>query len=77
MFFLTSESLLANDIDGAEDLYERFNGETFLLTGAVPAGAFVLGGLSADGLSVFVNTTVPLVGADTDSAFDVYVTRVV
>jgi len=77
VFFLTSESLLANDIDGAEDLYERFNGETFLLTGAVPAGAFVLGGLSVDGLSVFVNTTVPLVGADTDSAFDVYVTRVV
>src|SRR3954454_9359551 len=74
--FVTEESLVSADTDGAYDVYERAGGETTLVSTG-PAGssavfdAFV-DGVSADGSRVFFRTFEPMVSADTDMQMDTY-----
>jgi hypothetical protein len=76
VFFGTAESLVATDTDGMPDTYERFAGDTTLIsTGPVSLNAelpVTYDGASADGSRVFFETAEPLVVTDTDTAQDVY-----
>ena len=75
-FFVTEESLVGADTDGAYDVYERAGGDTTLVS-TRPAGstavfdAFV-DGVSADGSHVFFRTFEPMESADTDMQIDSY-----
>jgi hypothetical protein len=82
VFFSTAESLVEEDDDHSRDVYERntITGETLLVSGGSPACApcgngevpvtFV--GATPSGSRVFFTTSEPLIGADGDSAGDVY-----
>jgi hypothetical protein len=76
VFFGTAESLVATDIDGMPDTYERFAGDTTLIsTGLADLNAglpVVYDGASADGARVFFETAESLVPTDTDTVQDVY-----
>jgi hypothetical protein len=76
VFFTTSESLVSADTDLRQDVYERSNGTTTLVSaGQVNGnGSFdaIYGGASQDGTRVFFTTGEPLVSADTDAASDLY-----
>jgi hypothetical protein len=77
VFFRTSEQLVSSDTDTTQDLYERFNGTTTLMSTG-PAGGngsfqVIFDGISQDGSKVFFDTAESLVSADTDSGWrDVY-----
>jgi len=76
VFFRTSEQLVSADTDTTQDLYERFNGVTTLVSTG-PAGgngAFqvIFDAISPDGARAFFDTAESLVAADTDSSRDVY-----
>jgi hypothetical protein len=73
-FFTTSESLTPDDTDGGyQDVYERFNGTTTLVsTGGNGAFDAHYAGCSADGSHVFFETNETLAGTDTDSTQDIY-----
>ena len=74
--FSTSESLVAEDSDSAQDIYERSGGLTTLVsTGSeAPGGAFNAGfaAASTDGSKIFFVTAEQLVSQDTDNSNDVY-----
>lgn len=76
VFFVTSESLVAADTDGAVDVYEHSGGATSLdsvgLTGGNGAVNVSFGGASADGSVVFFETNESLFPTDTDAQQDVY-----
>lgn len=81
VFFVTAESLSAEDQDNADDIYERdlATGETHLVSapvsgcGTCEANAFpFFNGVSAGGQRVFFATSGKLSPADTDSAVDIY-----
>ncbi|HEX3325121.1 MAG TPA: hypothetical protein VHR65_08345 [Solirubrobacterales bacterium] len=85
VFFSTSESLVAEDTDRAEDVYMRdlSNGTTTLVTqgdsscaeplcGNGPADSIFVGA-TPDGSEVFFVSEEELAGGDSDSSFDVYV----
>ena len=77
VFFRTSEQLVASDTDAAQDVYERFNGTTTLVSTGPSGGngAFqvIFGGISSDGSKVFFDTGESLVAGDTDGNWrDVY-----
>jgi hypothetical protein len=76
VFFRTSEQLVSGDSDTTQDLYERFNGTTTLMsTGAAGGnGQFqvIFSGISEDGSKVFFDTAESLVAGDTDGWRDVY-----
>jgi hypothetical protein len=73
-FFETDEKLVPEDMDNSVDVYERFGGQTLLVsqgeTGGTGAGQFR--GASADGTRVFFTTAEALVSEDGDAARDVY-----
>lgn len=74
--FSTSESLVLEDADTAQDLYERAGGVTTLVSTG-PGGSSEdfnasFGGASADGSSIFFVTSQKLVPADTDGSPDLY-----
>ncbi len=75
-FFITEESLVAADTDGFEDIYERSEDVTTLISaGQVNGnGAFnaYFRDISQDGGRVFFGTDEPLVTADTDAREDIY-----
>jgi hypothetical protein len=76
VFFSTSEQLTEEDVDQAQDVYERSGGVTTLVS-AGPGGSggefdAVFAGASADGTKVFFGTQEKLVPEDTDSSDDVY-----
>ena len=76
VFFRTSEQLVSGDTDTTQDVYERFNGTTTLMSTG-PAGgngAFqvIFSGISQDGSKVFFDTAESLVSGDTDGWRDVY-----
>jgi hypothetical protein len=76
VFFTTQEQLVAADTDSVQDVYERSNGTTKLISagqinGNGPSAAF-FSGASSDGSRVFFITNEPLVTGDTDIVNDVY-----
>jgi RTX calcium-binding nonapeptide repeat (4 copies) len=81
VFFTTDESLVSADTDAQTDVYERAGGQTTLLStgpaGGNGAAHADFEGLSADGTRAFIETDEPLVSADTDSAEDIYLSRIV
>lgn len=76
VFFATAEGLVAADLDGMPDTYERQEGGTTMIsTGPAGTGALLpatYGGISADGARVFFETAEPLLATDQDTAQDVY-----
>ena len=80
VLFSTDESLVSADTDAQVDVYERSGGQTTLISTG-PAGgngAFEpsFEGVSADGARVLFRTDESLISADTDTAEDVYVKRI-
>ena len=76
VFFLTKEQLVEEDEDTAEDIYERFDGATTLIStgpegGNAETGVFGLK-ISTDGTRVFFTTSESLVSADGDGGSDGY-----
>ena len=76
VFFETRESLVSADSDGVQDVYERADGQTTLVSAGPDGGNgdrdVYLEGASADGTRVFFETDESLVAADTDLTWDVY-----
>jgi VCBS repeat-containing protein len=76
VFFTTTERLVAADVDGSPDIYERSGGTTTLVSAGQINGNGNLNatfsGASADGSKVFFSTGEQLVSADTDSFTDIY-----
>ena len=80
VLFSTDESLVSADTDAQFDVYERSGGQTTLISTG-PAGgngAFEpsFEAVSADGARVLFSTDESLISADTDTAYDVYVKRI-
>jgi hypothetical protein len=79
VFFHTNESLVAEDTDSAQDIYERLRGTTTLVSLGPVGGngpyAADLQGLSPDGKRAYFVTQEQLVSDDTDNAHDVYTAR--
>jgi hypothetical protein len=77
VFFETLEQLVSSDTDSAEDVYERSDGTTTLVSAGEINGnglfrhAYFLDA-STGGRRVFFTTKEALVPADTDEAYDVY-----
>jgi hypothetical protein len=76
IFFQTAESLVVEDTNTANDIYERTGGQTVLVsTGPGPKtgdpGANCLG-TTADGLHAYIQTAQALVAADQDLTSDIY-----
>ena len=74
VFFQTKEQLVAADVDATQDVYERVNGQTHLISPGGFSGdsdAEVLYA-SKDGSRVFFQTFEPVLRDDTDPARDVY-----
>jgi hypothetical protein len=76
VFFQTADSLLASDIDGFQDVYERTGGTTTLVsTGPVGGNGLFdasFKGASKDGSSVFFDTMENLVPGATGTYTDLY-----
>jgi hypothetical protein len=77
VFFRTSEQLVSGDTDTTQDLYERFNGTTTLMstgpTGGNGAFQVIFSGISQDGSRVLFSTAESLVSTDADGGWtDVY-----
>jgi hypothetical protein len=79
VFFHTNESLISDDSDSSQDVYQRSGGTTTLISsqtgldgGNGGFGAF-FEGASADGTKVFFDTDESLIAAsDTDATKDIY-----
>jgi hypothetical protein len=77
VFFRTAEPLVSGDTDTTQDLYERFNGTTTLMSTG-PAGGngtfqAIFNAISQDGSRALFSTAESLVGADADGGWtDVY-----
>ena len=75
-WFVTSESLVAADTDFFQDIYERSNNQTYLVSrGAINGnGSFgaEFAGASSDGSRVYFRTFEKLAATDTDAERDVY-----
>jgi hypothetical protein len=76
VFFDTDENFVAADVDGTFDIYKRSAGTTTLETpaGSGPAAEADYEDNSADGSSLFFDSTENLVAEDTDGIRDTYVT---
>ncbi len=76
VIFQTAEPLVAGDTDSANDVYERSNGVTTLLstgpTGGNGANGATFAGASKDATLVIFRTSEQLVAGDTDSSMDLY-----
>jgi hypothetical protein len=72
VFFGTSEQLVAADVDGAFDIYERSAGQTVLISGGTANVAAEYAGSSVDGTRVLFKTSESLAAADTDGRIDIY-----
>jgi hypothetical protein len=81
VFFYTPDPLVSGDGDGGyDDVYERFGGNTTLIS-AGPAGSSntsgaSFAGASRDGTRAFFHTVEPLLTQDADSSQDVYAAKV-
>jgi hypothetical protein len=77
LFFITAEQLVAEDTDQREDIYQRFNGQTSLVskgsTGADAGRVSIPFAPVGDGRRLFFYADGPLEPQDTDNASDLYV----
>jgi hypothetical protein len=74
-FFTTLDGLLPEDGNELEDVYAYKDGELRLLSRARMGMASRFLDATYDGKTVFFATNDPVVGTDTDRAYDVYMTR--
>ena len=74
-FFRTPTALTADDPDASNDFYERYAGQTTLISGTKP-GSVLWVEASDDGHRAFFRTSAALIGADTNTIEDAYVNRV-
>jgi hypothetical protein len=72
ILFMTSEKLVSADTDTQFDLYDRFGGTTTLVSPGTGNFGSQIGDITPDASRIFFSTNEKLVGADTDSLFDVY-----
>jgi hypothetical protein len=76
VFVRTAEKLVAADTDNAQDIYERSNGSTTLISTGPNGGNgsfnVVFDRITPDGSKVFFDTLESLVAGDSDSSRDVY-----
>jgi hypothetical protein len=75
VFLATSEGLIPGDDDGANDIYQRFEGATTLLSDGAEAKPASFAEASADGAEVFFTTSESLVAGDENEATDVYLAQ--
>jgi hypothetical protein len=81
VFFNSSDSLVPQDTNGKQDVYEYENGHAYLISGGTDPGVTVLVNgssfvdASADGSNVFFITRQSLVPQDTDQLVDLYDAR--
>lgn len=72
MFFQTDENLLPADNDSVVDVYERFSGQTRLVSGGTAGTNATLEVITPDGTRALFTTTESLDAADTDATLDLY-----
>jgi DNA-binding beta-propeller fold protein YncE len=72
VFFYTASSLVPQDTNGAEDVYEYQDGEVRLISPGTRNETARAIGSSADGRNVYFTTEQQLVAQDTDSEPDIY-----
>jgi hypothetical protein len=76
LFFRTAEKLVSSDTDSAQDIYQRSNGTTTLVSTGPSGGNgsfnVVFDRISSDGSTVLFDTSESLVGTDADTFRDVY-----
>lgn len=72
VFFHTRDQLVPQDTNNTDDIYERYNGTTSLVTSQVSGLTFYRQGATSDESTVFVGTSRQLTGADSDNSFDIY-----
>jgi hypothetical protein len=75
-FFYTASSLVPQDSNGAEDVYEYQDGEVRLISPGTRNETARAIGSSADGRNVYFTTEQQLVAQDTDSEPDIYDARI-
>lgn len=78
VFFATKEPLVPDDSNGKEDVYEydtQSHRVSLLSTGTSEDGAW-FAGVDHEGENVFIVTSQPLVGGDTDTLVDLYDVRI-
>lgn len=73
-FFVTKEQLTANDLDNANDVYERFGNSTTLVTTRTDyvLAYLLIDDVSDDGQRVVFTTDEPYSASDPDASRDVY-----
>ena len=76
VFFDTLQSLVAQDANGARDVYEYQDGEVTLISGGRADAVSTFADASEDGSDVFFVTDDRLVKQDTDYELDMYDARV-
>lgn len=74
-FFTTLDGLLPADNNELEDVYAYKDGELRLVSRAAAGMASRFLDATYDGKTVFIATNDPIVGTDTDRAYDIYMTR--
>lgn len=74
-FFTTKDGLLPTDDNELEDVYAYKDGELRLVSRAASGMASRFLDATYDGKTVFIATNDPIVGTDTDRAYDIYMTR--
>jgi hypothetical protein len=74
-FFTTKDGLLPQDNNELEDVYAYKDGELRLVSRAAAGMASRFLDATYDGKTVFFATNDPIVGTDTDRAYDIYMTR--
>jgi Ca2+-binding RTX toxin-like protein len=77
VFFISAETITSGDFDTSNDVFERADGATRIVSDNTPVGSdpqstIFFGGVSADGGRVFFTTNEPLVAEDGDTSGDVY-----
>ncbi|HWO83441.1 MAG TPA: hypothetical protein VNM38_06590, partial [Solirubrobacterales bacterium] len=72
VFLATSEGLVPGDSDGANDIYQRFEGATALVSAGTEAKPASFAAASSGGTRVFFTTSEALAAGDVNDATDVY-----
>lgn len=75
VFFTTPDSLLPADSNGANDVYEYFDGDLRLVSRATQGTSAKLLDATPDGKTIFFSTEDAIVSTDKDRSIDVYATR--